>query len=128
MGASGSSNILAKLQLSPRVSIIVALDNRGEVHLSLPQANNNVSTMRIFFHALVKRLDAVDRNWYRTHVIMCDNATYHSCGAALRIFEELGVPLHLTGPYSFSASPIELFFAAFKAFDINPLNLPVGKK
>jgi hypothetical protein len=108
--------------------MITALDTRGEVHISLLQANNNVSTMRIFFHSLVKKLDAADKNWYRTHVVMCDNASYHTCGAALCIFEELGVPLLFTGPHSFSASPIELFFAAFKAADINPRHLPVGKK
>ena len=37
------------------------------------------------------------------------------------------MPIMFTGPHSYDASPIELFFAALKSKDINPLNLPTGK-
>ena len=84
--------------------------------------------MRIFFHALVKKLDAEDRHWHRNTIIMADNASYHTCPATLNVFEELGITILFTGPHSYSASPVELMFAAFKRRDINQHNLPVGKK
>ena len=59
---------------------------------------------------------------------MLDNATYHSCSSTLKILEDLGVPVLFTGPHSYSASPVELFFAAFKSSDINPRKAPTGKK
>ena len=33
-----------------------------------------------------------------------------------------------TGPYSYSAAPVEMVFAALKLGDLNPLRLPTGKK
>ena len=33
-----------------------------------------------------------------------------------------------TGPHSYSASPVELLFAHFKADDINPRKLKTGKR
>ena len=33
-----------------------------------------------------------------------------------------------SGPYSYSAAPVELVFAALKLGDLNPLKLPTGKK
>ena len=33
----------------------------------------------------------------------------------------------MLGPYSYDAAPAELFFAAFKAADINPNKVPLGK-
>ena len=59
---------------------------------------------------------------------MCDNASYHTSTSTLKVFEELGVPVLFTGPHSYSACPAELVFAAFKTKDINPRNIPTGKK
>ena len=59
---------------------------------------------------------------------MLDNASYHTCSTTLKVLEELGVTVLFTGPHSYSASPVELFFAAFKAADINPRHVPTGKK
>ena len=72
-------------------------------------------------------LDAESSQWYRNTVIMLDNAPYHTSNATLKAFEELGVPVLFTGPHSYSASPVELLFAAFKARDINPRLVPTGK-
>ena len=84
--------------------------------------------MKIFFHALVKKLEAERPYWHKNTVIMLDNASYHTCTTTMKVFEELGVPVLYTGPYSYSASPVELFFAAFKAADINPRHAPMGKR
>jgi hypothetical protein len=40
----------------------------------------------------------------------------------------LGLTVILTAPYSYDASPIELFFAYFKQEEINPTGLSTGKR
>jgi hypothetical protein len=124
----GAPNTVPKAQVSPRISMIAALDSCGAVFISLVQANTNACIMRIFLRNLAKNLEADDRHWHRNTVLLCDNATYHTCSSTLKVYEELGAAVLFTGPHSYSASPIELFFAAFKRRDINPGRLPVGKK
>ena len=123
----GSSNSVPKMQVMPRVTMIVALDTRGQVYLSLLQSNSNAPIMKIFFHSMVKKLDAERPEWRSDTVILLDNATYHTSKSTLKMLAELDVPLLFTGPHSYSASPIELLFAAFKATDINPRRMPTGK-
>ena len=84
--------------------------------------------MEIFFLELVKRLDETRKNWRKNHVILMDNAPYHKSNDSLRLFEELRIPLIFTGPHGYTGSPIELFFASFKAADINPSHFPTSKK
>ena len=72
-------------------------------------------------------LDNENRNWRRNTVIMLDNATYHKCQSVLEIFENTETAVIFTGPHSYDASPCELYFAAFKAADINPRHLRTGK-
>ena len=52
-----STNSVAQLQMTPRVSMIAALDSNGELFLSLLQANNNFCVMALFLNQLVQRLD-----------------------------------------------------------------------
>ena len=108
--------------------MILGIDNRGKIYVSLVQSNTNASMMRIFFHSLIKKLDSENPYWHKNTIIMLDNASYHTSTATLKVFEELGVPVLFTGPHSYSASPVELVFAAFKAADINPRLVPTGKK
>ena len=51
-------NSVVKAQVIPRISMILGVDTAGQVYLSLLQTNSNASTMKIFFHALVKKLEA----------------------------------------------------------------------
>jgi len=57
-----------------------------------------------------------------------DNAPYHKSAAALKVLEDLSVPVIFTGPHSYDAVPVELLYAAFKSRDINPRHVPTGKK
>ena len=41
---------------------------------------------------------------------------------------KLGLNIMYSGPYSYSAAPVELAFAALKFGDLNPDRLPTGKK
>ena len=61
--AKGTTNSVAQLQLTPRVSMIAGLDTKGRVYLSLVQANSNSKMMELFFQHLVKKLDAEGPRW-----------------------------------------------------------------
>ena len=122
------TNSVPKLQISPRISMIVALDSTGDVFFSLLQANSNSEIMGIFFQRLVEKLDSERPGWRNTSYILLDNAPYHKSAASLKLFEDLLVPVIYTGPHSYDASPVELFFAAFKAVDVNPRHVKTGKK
>ena len=84
--------------------------------------------MGIFFNALVRKLEDEDKYWYLSTVLMMDNAPYHVGAATLKVLAELRVPVLFTGPHSYSASPVEYFFAAFKSIDINPRHVKTGKR
>ena len=85
--ARNSSNSVAKLQIAPRVSMIVGLDTYGSIYLSLLQSNSNSKIMEIFIVELVKKLDSERSDWRKNTVIMLDNAPYHSNPATLKVFE-----------------------------------------
>ena len=44
------------------------------------------------------------------------------------VIRELRIPFFFTGPYSYDASPCELWFAHFKRADINPRHIKTGKR
>ena len=95
-----STNSVAQLQMTPRVSMIAALDSNGALFLSLLQANNNSSVMALFLNQLVQRLDQERPGWCKSHVVLWDNAPYHKSGETLQLLEELQVPIIFTGPHS----------------------------
>ena len=72
------SNNLAGRKLNPRISMIVALDSQGEVFLSLSQSNTNSMTMGLFFKELASALDKMRPKWRNNHIVVIDNAPYHS--------------------------------------------------
>ena len=41
---------------------------------------------------------------------------------------KMELPIIFSGPYSYSAAPIEMVFSALKLGDLNPERLPTGKK
>ena len=84
--------------------------------------------MSVFFVQLVKKLDEENKQWRKDTVILLDNAPYHKSAEMLTLLEKLHIPVLFTSPHSYAAVPIELWFAAFKADDINPRHLPTGKK
>ena len=108
--------------------MITALDTKGNVYLSLVQSNTNVKIMDIFFQHLVKKLDSENPRWRNTTVVLLDNASYHTSKAAFEIYKKHRIKTIFTGPYSYNAAPVELFFAAFKADDINPRKVKTGKR
>ena len=124
----GSSNSHAILQVQPRISILAGLDTKGNVYYSLTQGNTNNKIIEIFLQHLVKKLDEEQPGWRRNTVVLLDNASYHTSNAAQKILKDLQIPCIYTGPNSYLACPIELFFAALKSNDINPRKIKTGKR
>ena len=112
--AHRSTNSVAQLTMSPRISMIVGLDTNGKVYLSLLQSNNNQKTMEIFFQSLVTQLDKEYGDWRTTHIILLDNAPYHVGASTIKMLDRLSIPVCFTAPYSYDTAPIELWFASFK--------------
>ncbi len=77
---------------------------------------------------MVQKLDRTRPGWKKNTVIVMDNAKYHTSKTFINILKSLNIPIMFTGPHSYSASPIELFFAAFKRADINPRKIQTGKR
>ena len=74
------------------------------------------------------KLDQEDPEWRSNTVILLDNAPYHKSDSTMNLMQGLKIPVLFTGPHSYDAAPIELLFAAFKSCDVNPRNLPTGKR
>ena len=126
--APGTQNSWPLVEIRPRVSMITAMDTQGKLYLTLVQANSNTAIMELYIRQLVLMLDRRQKNWRKEIVIMLDNAPYHTSETIMKLFHALEVPILFTGPHSYDASPIELFFAAFKKADINPRKVATGKK
>ena len=108
--------------------MLAGIDSIGNVYLSLYQSNTNNKVIEIYLHALVKKLDTERPSWREDTVIMWDNAPYHTSASTLKVLKDLRIPVIYTGPYSYDASPCELWFAHFKKKDVNPQRVKTGKR
>ena len=100
--------------VSPRISLIACIGSDGSSLLSMTQVNTDCDVFNVYMTWLVRRLDAQDKNWRDNSVILLDNAPYHVSNASLSHLAFLDVPVILSGPYSYSTAPCELYFAHFK--------------
>ena len=124
----GRPNSVPKKNVLPRISMVVGIDTGGSVILSLYQVNSNSQVMELFFGSFIKMMDEKKPGWRKDTVLMMDNAAYHTSSTMMKFYEDHQLPILFTGPHSYAASPVELFFAHFKKQDINPRKLPTGKK
>ena len=108
--------------------MFIALDSSGKTYLTLLQSNTNNKIIEIYLRQLVLKLDHEDKDWRDNTVILLDGAPYHTSDGTLELMEGLKIPALFTGPHSFDAVPAELYFAAFKSDDVNPSNVPQGKR
>lgn len=65
-------------QVSPRISLILALDTEGRIWFALTQANTDTDIMTTFLRHLVRQLDREDPGWEVDSLILLDNAKWHS--------------------------------------------------
>ena len=73
-------------------------------------------------------MDRDQPGWQETSTILLDNAAWHTNELMKQRLARMNLPVIYTGPYSYSAAPVEMVFAALKLGDLNPLKLPTGKK
>ena len=126
--APNRTNSVPKMQVQPRISLIMGLDTSGSVYASILQANSNGQVMEIFFRQLATTLDKERKDWRKDTIIMLDNAPYHTSKSTMSLLRTLKIPVLFTGPHSYSAAPCELMFAQFKSRDINPRKVPTSKR
>ena len=107
--------------------MITAVSNKGDVYVSLSQSNTNQNIMSLFMEQLVLKLDKENPRWRANTILTWDGAPYHRSKESKKMLERLDIPMMMMGPYSYDAAPCELFFAAFKADDVNPNKVPLGK-
>ena len=69
----------------------------------------------------------MDKHWQRSHVVLLDGASWHMSNDTSWTLTRLKIPHIISGPYSYDAAPIELYFAAIKRGNMNPDNLPTSK-
>ena len=114
--------------MTPRVSMLAAIDNFGEVYLSLTQANTSANVWLLFYTKLVEKLQRENPDFRRNTLIVVDGCSAHVAKAVKEQLLLIGVPLAVTAGYSYQSSPIEYFFSQFKRTDLNLERKPMGKK
>ena len=53
----GTTNSIPKLEVTPRITMILGLDTLGKIYVALAQANSNSEMMELFFRSLAFQLD-----------------------------------------------------------------------
>ena len=124
----GQTNSISDKPIRPRLSCIAAIDTEGEVYMSLSIANTDDDTFRLFIQKLSIKLTLERPNWKEDTVILMDNAPYHGSQKTRDYFAHNGIRTIYTAPYSYSGSPIELWFAALKSTNLNPTMQATGKR
>ena len=61
-------------------------------------------------------------------MFLLDNAPYHTSEKTRTVTKALKMRVIYSGPYSYSAAPIELLFAGLKFGELNTESLGTGKK
>ena len=64
--------------MSPRISLIVALDTEGRLWAALTQANTDADVMAMFLRYLMRELDRDTPGWEENTTFLLDNAAWHS--------------------------------------------------
>ena len=70
--------------------------------------------MELFLRHLVEKLDAMDRYWRQSTIIVFGNNHYLTGACFLDLFRQLYLPVCFTGPYTYDATPTHLMLSHFK--------------
>ena len=107
--------------------MIAALDSEGNLWFTFCHANTDSNVMTLFLYNLKAKLDQETPGWQEDTYCLLDNASYHKSGKTRTAANLLGLKLIFSGPYSYSAAPIETLFSALKDRELNPEGLPTSK-
>ena len=114
--------------ITPRLSVLGALDTEGNCWYSLSHATTDSNVIILFFSHLARQLDQESPGWQDNTIIVLDNAKYHISDEVRTFFRQMQLPVMFTAPYSYSAAPIELLWAALKLGELNAERLSTGKR
>ena len=114
--------------VSPRLSVLGALDTDGNCWYSLTHSITDSNIVMLFFYQLVRHLDIESPGWQDTTVFLIDNAAYHTGTEMKDFFKKMEMTVMYTAPYSYSSSPIELLWASLKLGELNPDGRSTGKR
>jgi transposase len=103
------------------------MNNHGDAYLALSQSKTDSERVILFFNYFFEQLDIDAPGWRENSVILMDGAPYHSSDETFEYFRRKNASLFLSAPYSYDASPCEMWFSYFKSKDLNPEGLPMGK-
>ena len=112
----------------PRLSVIAAVDNKGNVWYSLTQANTDSEVLLLFLRHLSEKLDLQRANWREDTVVLLDGAKYHTSVQMREYLRVLGIRTCYSGPYSFDGAVCELLFSGLKLGELNTNNERTGKR
>ena len=73
----GTTNSVSKLEIAPRITMILGMDTLGNIYVTLAQANSNTEMMELYFRALTAQLDIERPACRRDTIIIVDGAKYH---------------------------------------------------
>ena len=63
--------------ISPRLSMIAALDTEGNVWFTLSHSNTDSNMIALFLNHLIAHLDLEIPGWQEDTIFLFDNASYH---------------------------------------------------
>ena len=119
---------ITQQSVTPRLTLIAALDTEGRVYFTLTHANTDSDVLLAFMKHLMRQLDSEDPDWQEKTVFLLDGARYHTGEEMREYFRKLQVQVMYSGPYSYAAAPIEMVFGALKQGELNPERRPAGKR
>ena len=125
---SSSTASLTTQTVAPRLALIAALDTDGQVYFALTQSTTDSDVLMLLMRYLIRHLDAESPSWRDNTVILLDGARYHTSEEMRDYLCKMEVSVIFSGPYSYSAAPIERLFAALKHGDLNPDCVSTGKR
>ena len=74
----------------------------------------------VFMKYLIKELEKEDSDWRSQSIFLLDGARYHTSEDMRDYLKKMQVDVIYSGPYSYSAAPIEMLFSALKNGNLNP--------
>ena len=113
------ANSVAKKTVTPRISVIAAMDTDGRIWYSLLQANTDSEVFSLFMKSLSAQFDEELPGWRANTVYLLDGARYHTSPKSRAEFAKMGLQVHYTAPYSYPSSPVERLFAGLKRGELN---------
>ena len=113
--------------VQPSLAMITSLDSDGRVFFALSHSTTDQDSFMVFMRHLVAKMDNLIPGWQESSIILIDNAPYHSGEEIRDYLHKMEVPIMFSGPYSYSAAPIESLFSLLKFGEINKEAIATGK-